>query len=260
MQPYSDTTIGQEVDEGSFKDNEIRGNHITNSKIFGIELYGNASECIISGNTLVKCGLYKHGGIVIKYSSNNVIYNNTISKCYKGIEVIGSPIRPAKNNMFIWNRINSSLEAGLLLWGDCTDNGILGNTVSYSYSGISVYGDDGKNIGFSKRVIISDNKCISNLNDGIQVTNGFNFIIQDNSCYNNNRENNGSGMSSGIRIINGSYNNINNNICLNSKNQRYGIYLASGSNNIVSNNICKGNLKRNIEDKTGNINYLDNNK
>lgn len=249
MQPFSDTTVGKEVDAGYFKGGVISNNDIKNCKAFGIELYGNASDFTITDNTLNNCGVNNHGGIVIKYSYNNIIINNVISNSFKGIEVLGYGARASKDNVFSGNTISNSKESGIILWGNNTNNTIKENIINNNKFGINVNGDKGETVGFSKNSVISNNKVYNNINDGIAITNGQKLTIKENNCYDNNRDNTGSTKSSGIRLVSGDNNTFTKNTCTNTMYQRYGIYLVAGANNTATLNVLTGN-KVNFRDDT----------
>ena len=203
-----------------------------------------------NNNKIFNCTILKsYRGINLQNSENNSIFNNNISYNREGIEVDdgcdnntisnssfymnGSDIilHEGSNNNEISNNICSNSRGSSMLIH--SKNNIISYNICYNGgTGISLYSPNYQNN------IVSNNIFYNN-KYGVWITSQSNYII-DNTCYNN---------EYGILLIESKYdiyvyksknNTIINNNC--SYNQ-YGIWLDHSSNNIISNNKCSKNQK-----------------
>jgi nitrous oxidase accessory protein len=152
----------------------ISGNKITNAT-YGIVLV-NSKNNSITGNMLQSIGL--SAAIQLSYSNNNLVNNNYIDSCTEGIQLrAGSSNNTVTGNMIIDCRdvaIRLLGEYSPPRWYDPSDNTIMGNNISNSGCGTTVYG--------SNRNIISNNNYVNNTvqfsaNEDYLLTFGYNVSV-----------------------------------------------------------------------------------
>jgi nitrous oxidase accessory protein len=132
----------------------ISGNKITNCQ-YGIVLLSSENNSI-TGNILQSIGL--SAAIQLSYSDNNLLNNNYIDSCTEGIQLRAG----SSNNTVIENTITNCQDVAVRLLGGYSpprwyypnDNTIMGNNISNSGCGTTVYG--------SNRNIISNNNYVNN--------------------------------------------------------------------------------------------------
>jgi len=132
----------------------ISGNKIAHTQ-YGIVLL-NSQNCTITENLLQSIGL--SAAIQLSYSNNNLIKNNYIEGCTEGIQLRAS----SSYNMVIENAITNCQDVALRLlaeyspprWYTPYGNTIMGNNISNSGCGTSVYG--------SSYNFISNNDFVNN--------------------------------------------------------------------------------------------------
>ena len=132
----------------------ISGNKITNAQ-YGIVLLSSKNNSI-TGNILQSIG--PSAAIQLSYSNNNLVNNNYIDSCTEGIQLrAGSSSNIVTGNMIINCQdvaIRLLAEYSPPRWYYPNDNKIMGNNISNSGCGTTVYG--------SNRNIISNNNYVNN--------------------------------------------------------------------------------------------------
>ena len=152
----------------------ISGNKITNAQ-YGIVLV-NSENNSITGNMLQSIGL--SAAIQLSYSNNNLVNNNYIDSCTEGIQLRAG----SSNNTVTGNMITNCRDVAVRLlgsyspprWYDPSDNTIMGNNISNSGCGTTIYG--------SNRNIISNNNYVNNTfqfsaNEDYLLTCGYNVSV-----------------------------------------------------------------------------------
>ena len=180
------------------------------SLLAGIKVFSNANKIAYNSITNNCYGIY------LEYSSNNTIYNNTLSSNNRyGILLSYS------NNNTIANNNASNNGDGIHLWYS-NRNIIANNTVSNNnWYGISLW--------YSSSNIIANNIASSNFWDGIYLYSSSRSTIANNTASNN---------RNGIYLYSSSRNIIANNTASNNGD---GIYLDNSSRNIIANNNASNN-------------------
>jgi len=251
----------------------IESNNLVNGKplLYLKNLNGSVLSTSVGQIILVNCTNLKveaqildncSCGILLGYSSNNEIRNNTISFNEYGIYLFSS-----SNNSLSNNSCDLNNQDGIYLWSFSNYNNIINNTCnSNNLYGIHLY-------SFSNNNIIRDNTCNSNTIDGIHLYgHSNNNLINNNYCSDNwdgisiggsssNKITNNICNSNNIRSIsfsNSWYNNVNNNTF--NTNNKGGIFLhLSSKNTIVNNTIMDNNYGIKLIDSSSNIfnnNYI----
>jgi nitrous oxidase accessory protein len=132
----------------------ISGNKITNAQ-YGIVLLSSKNNSI-TGNILQSIG--PSAAIQLSYSNNNLVNNNYIDSCTEGIQLrAGSSSNMVTGNMIVNCRdvaIRLLAEYSPPRWYYPNDNKIMGNNISNSGCGTTVYG--------ANRNIISNNNYVNN--------------------------------------------------------------------------------------------------
>jgi nitrous oxidase accessory protein len=138
----------------SANNTKISGNKLTNTR-YGIVLL-NSHNSVITENFLESIGL--SAAIQLSYSNNNLIKNNYIESCTEGIQLRAG----SSYNTVIENTITNCQDVALRLsaeysppiWYTPYGNTIMGNNISNSGCGTSVYG--------SSYNFISNNNYVNN--------------------------------------------------------------------------------------------------
>jgi parallel beta-helix repeat protein len=167
----------------------VEGLNISNTDV-AIELWM-TNNTIIANNTITE---NSWAGIILDYSSNNMITNNTITNNGNGVL-----LRSSSSNMITSNNIENNMDGIYLLFSTgntITSNNITGN----NWHGIYLYQS-------SSNVIIGNN--IENNRDGIYLLSSSNNTITSNNIENNNW---------GTYLWYSSYNLVYNNVFVNDVN------------------------------------------
>jgi len=263
----------------SSSNNIFRNNSVTNNR-YGFFVYGGSIQDIDTSNTingkpvyywvnkqnmvipddagyvgLVRCTnitienlrLENNGqGILLAYTTNSTIRQNTITHNRYGIE-----LHDSSNNNLTGNGMISNNESGLDLYRS-SNNSITRNNIAGNINGLKLFNSLNNNIaendisnnmggilpltGSSNNTIFRNNVISNNLN-GIQLEDSSNY---NNICENNITNNNESGISLCIWPGSQAWNNriSGNNIAYNKK-SGISMYASNGSvisgNNIVNN-------------------------
>ena len=196
-------------------------------------------------NTITNCTVKKFStGIYIDTSSNNTLYNNTLTDNVPEIMVYysyGIYLDTGSNNI-LTNNTASNNDYGIFLNSNSNYNNITNNTFSNNqYYGVylssSSYNNITRNVvsfnEYSQGIELSssshnkiEHNTANNQQYGIRLSSSSNNTLTNNTANNNN---------AGITLVSSSnYNNITNNTANN--NTGGGIDLHSSSNNTISNN------------------------
>lgn len=226
-------------------------------------------------NIISNSNVYSHKweGIYFTDSTNNIIYNTTVSYNWHGIHTCFSPSNTISNcyiNLNNFNGIhlfmsssnninnntirlksysNEHTARGVLLWSFSNNNIIYNNTIFNGNDGVGVgsssgnkihnntlysHVDDGIHVYSNANAnYIYNNSIYQNVDDGIQLESGSNNEVFNNTIHDNNW---------GMRIRPGSGNNLvyDNKIYSNAVD---GIHLESSSNNEMFNNTIRDNIR-----------------
>jgi parallel beta-helix repeat protein len=182
-------------------------------------------------------------GIVLGFSNNNIIKNNTCNYNFRGLYLMCSSANNIINNTFCSNE-----NQGIFIWTS-TKNNFSNNNCSYNSGtglrmqlkcngnlikeNICIFNTIGIAFDHSSNNIIDRNICNSNENEGIWLMDSnIRNIITNNTCDSN-------GVR-GIYLRTSPKNIISNNSCTRTKDY-YGIQLTYSNNNLISNNFCSNN-------------------
>jgi parallel beta-helix repeat protein len=187
-------------------------------------MYINSDEVIITGFTFQNSEI----GIIIEFSSNNIIIENVIENMDVGVWLYDS------NNNHIINNSISGNAFGIELLSTSEDNRITTNSIESNLFGIGFYN--------SSNNIIKNNEINENSEDGIWLNYGSN----NNEIKYNNIENN----KFGIDVISSLKNKISGN---NLTNQDIGVLLDE---NCIKNVIIKNNFFENDNNAWDNGNNI----
>ncbi|MEM2355662.1 MAG: DUF2341 domain-containing protein [Candidatus Bathyarchaeia archaeon] len=171
-----------------------------------------------SNNTLINNTLDNDDGIYLVFSSNNTLINNTARLNSEGIYFYSS-----NNNILINNNASSNGD-GILL-SSSSNNTLINNTVSSNSDGIF--------LSSSSNNTLINNTVSSNNYHGIYLSYSSNNTLINNNVVNSNNYH-------GIYLSYSSNNNILTNNTVSSN--RYGIYLRNSSNNTLINNNVSSNI------------------
>ncbi|MGM0404827.1 MAG: NosD domain-containing protein [Thermoplasmatota archaeon] len=202
--------------------------------------YDNSSIGILLGfsdnNDLLNNTLYSNDdGIYVYFSEDNLVKNNTAGSNRKGVYMYNSHFNTLANNSLYSNE-----NYGLELYSS-DSNRIENNDIS-SNNG------HGANIRYSGSNTIENNKIDSNSGYGIY----FYYHSQNNLLMNNDISLN----NYGVYLYSSSSNEINNNNIF--SNNNYGIY-SSYSSNVIENNTIESNGYYGVYFYRSNSNYIGNN-
>ena len=174
-----------------------------------------------------------HVGIYLWNGSNNKIINNiTNENTHCGV-VLDADETVNRSNTIANHAANSNASFGILLWLDCPNTTITGNTVTYNgNTGISISAG-------SNDCTITDNTVKNNLagivigreSDGsTAVGSHYNEIVNNTLHLNTN---------TGLGLVSSNKNILKNNQI--TGNGTGGLWLTSSSSNIITNNVCDSN-------------------
>ncbi len=207
-------------------------------------LYVSASDVTINGgnfdgNKVNQGGSDTRSGIRVFNSDNITIQNVNVHNFYhQGIDVVGSNVSVHPENVKITNNIaNNNGLAGIYVGYYARDVLIKGNTCSFN-GGSSPYPDEnGITIGDgSSDIIISENICNSNANQGIDIDDStvenVNITIISNQLTEN--------VANGITVQNSNRSIISNNIVTGNGITGHCIYVRDSNFTSLSSNTCDG--------------------
>ena len=182
---------------------------------YGDAIHIHANHCIISNNKILD------HGIVLNYSNDNIILNNTIKGAW-GVSLIHSNGNTIKGNEISENLDNLKL--------DYSNNNIIVNNNCSSATGS---GGRGITLGHScNNNLIANNNCSSNHDDGIYLDySSNNNTIKDNEISNNGWD--------GVLVVHSNHNNISDNIF--SNNHNFGVEFIHSNNNKMNGNSMNKN-------------------
>jgi parallel beta-helix repeat protein len=187
--------------------NYISNNTCISHRYGSICLEDGSSKNIVKYNTL-----QKNGGIVTRYSNNNIISHNNFSKKTEGG---GISIQNSENNSVTNNILSNMNEGTAIFLGTAKYNIVKNNDCNNSNSGsriilsssfmntienniCSYSGEWGIEVWYNSfNNLIINNNCSNNAEGGIFVERSYDILISNNTCYNN--------IQSGIEFDN-SYN------------------------------------------------------
>lgn len=146
-------------------------------KAFGINLW-NSSMISVTDNEL-----NSHGGwsIDLHAASSNIVSGNT---CWNSSGLDGIRLMFSSGNVLSGNRIAYGEHSGILLWYDCYNNSIIGNSIQKS--GYQGWGHGhGVEVLFSYGNTFSGNTIWRNSNQGILLIESSNNNLIENLLYSN---------------------------------------------------------------------------
>jgi parallel beta-helix repeat protein len=191
-------------------------------------------------NNTINSNLYGVGILCDRYSTSNLINNNTINNNGGGMEIRSY----STNNIISNNNVSSSWSwHGFGILVSSSDNIIINNIASFNYR-YGIY------VGKGQDISIKDNYCFNNGYHGINVLWPTSDVkIENNTLYSNTLNGiymDNSGSSKYIIANNSIYSNGNN-----------GIYLSSSHNNTITTNNIYSNtfygirLSSSVDNKVG---------
>ncbi len=257
---YSNTSAGifcngDDADNNTFVSNTIYGgnqndgisirnsdaitilqNRIYKNTIRGIQIYGSATYCGITNNTIysnASAGIYCHDD----NADNNIFVSNTI---YGGNQPIGINIFNSDAITILQNRIYKNTIRGIHISGSATYCGITNNTIySNTSAGIYCSGDNADNNTFVSNTIYGGNQ-----NDGISILDSDAAAVLRNLIYNNSANGiNIHGSATGIILV---HNTI-------ASNTGDGIEVANTATAFMTNSIIAFNNTYGINDTSSGV-------
>lgn len=160
----------------------IEGNVLTNTTVYGILFQGVASNCVVTGNTIVGGSDTTNAIYLLGDGGGDCVDNVVSSNAIRGTTGAGILLRKADRNLISGNVVRSAGGHGIHLNNESNDNSICGNVVTGSTNnGIFV---DGATTA-SDNTTISANHVTGSGDWGIKLDTARYSVVTGNNCHDN---------------------------------------------------------------------------